>query len=248
MAKQSGLGDNLYIGGVNVSNDTGAIKKISGGPKPWENTGIDKLAPERIGLARDGGMDFTSYFNPTVAHPVWSALPTADVIATYVRGTTLGNPAACMVAKQINYDPTRAADGALTCDISMLANGFGLEWGVQLTAGQRTDTTATSPATGVDQTTVSTSFGWQAWLHVFAGFAGTSVTVTLQDSADNSSFANFGGGGGAFTAATGITSQRIASPGATDTVRRYVRAITSGVFTNAVFAVVFTRNLTATSF
>jgi hypothetical protein len=244
--KQSGLGDNLYIAGVNVSNDIGAIKKISGGPKPWEYTGIDKSAIERIGLERDGGMDFTSYFNPTVAHPVWSALPTTDVICSYFRGTTLGNPAACMVAKQINYDPTRATDGALTCDISLLPNGFGLEWGVQLTAGQRTDTTATSPATGVDQTTVSTVFGWQAWLHVFA-FAGTSVTVQLQDSADNSTFANLGSGG-AFTAATGITSQRLASPGATDTVRRYVRAITTGTFTNAVFAVVFTRNLTATVF
>jgi hypothetical protein len=248
MAKQSGLGDNLYFQGVNLSGDTNSIKKISGGPKPWEVTGIDKLAKERIGLNRDGAIDWVSYFNPTGAHPVLSALPATDQVITYCRGTTLGNPAAAMVAKQANYDGNRTADGGFLFDLSAMANGFGLEWGVQLTAGQRTDTTATSPATGVDQTTVSTAFGWQAYLHVFAGFAGTSVTVTLQDSADNSSFSNFGGGGGAFTAATGITAQRLASPGATDTVRRYVRAITTGTFTNAAFAVMFVRNLTAVTF
>jgi hypothetical protein len=248
MAKGSGLGDNLYFQGVNLSGDTNSVKKISGGPKPWETTGIDKLAKERIGLTRDGSIDWVSYFNPTGAHPALSALPTADQVITYCRGTTLGNPAAAMVAKQANYDGNRAADGGFLFDLSALANGFGLEWGVQLTAGQRTDTTATSPATGVDQTAVSTAFGWQAYLHVFAGFVGTSVTVTLQDSADNSTFANFGGGGGAFTAATGITAQRLASPGATDTVRRYVRAITTGTFTNAVFAVSFVRNLTAVTF
>ena len=40
----------------------------------------------------------------------------------YTRGTTLGNPAACMVAKQINYDPTRAADGSLTIAVQAEAN------------------------------------------------------------------------------------------------------------------------------
>lgn len=245
MAKQSGLGDAFWLDGYDLSGDIGSLKKISGGPKPWEATGIDKSAVERIGVTRDGAMDFTAFFNPATAqaHPRLSSLPTTDVTATYARGTVLGNPAVCLIGRQINYDPKRGADGSLTFDVSAQADGYGLEWGVQLTAGKRTDTTATN-GTAVDLTTVSTAFGWQAYLHVFA-ITGTSVTVTLQDSADNSSFTNLAGG--AFTAAAAVGSQRLAG-GATDTVRRYVRAITSGTFTSATFAVVFVRNATAVSF
>lgn len=168
MAKQSGLGDNLYVGGFNLSGDVGSLSSIHGGPKPLVVTGIDKLAFERIGGIRDGGLEFSSWFNPAAgqAHPVLSALPTADVPAMYCRGTVLGNPTACCIGKQINYDPKRGADASLTIDTQIQANGFGLEWGVLLTAGQRTDTTATSPATGLDQTVVSTAFGWQAYLQV----------------------------------------------------------------------------------
>jgi hypothetical protein len=49
----------------------------------------------------------------------------------------------------------------------------------------------------------------------------------------------------AFAAASGITTERIAITG---TVRRYVRAITSGTFSNAVFSVNFIRNDTAVVF
>lgn len=243
--KQTGIGDNLYVAGIDLSGDIGSIASISGGPKALEVTGIDKAGFERIGGTRDGSLEFVSFFNPDTgqAHPTLSALPTADQIVSYFRGTTLGNGGASMVGKQIGYDPTRNEDGSLTFKVSALANGFGVEWGRMLTAGKRTDTTATN-GTGVDFTTVSTSFGWQAYLHVFA-FAGTSVTVTLQDSADDISYANLTGG--AFTAATGVTSQRLAG-GATATVRQYVRVITSGTFSNAVFAVLFTRNVTAVSF
>lgn len=240
MAKQSGLGDNLYLDGYDFSGDIGSLKAISGGPKAWEVPGIDVLGQERIGLTRDGKIDFTAYFNPSVnrAHSRLSLLPTTDVHAMYARGTALGNAAACLISKQVNYDPSRGNDGSLTIDTSLLANAFGLEWGVQLTAGKRTDTVATN-GTGVDLTTVSTSFGWQAYLQVFA-FTGTSVTVTIQDSADNAAFANVTGA--AFTAATGITKERLASASPTATVRRYLRAITSGTFSSATFAVMFVRN------
>lgn len=240
MSKQTGLGDQLYVDGYNLSGDIGSLGRISSGVTGTHDvTGIDKSAHERLLGVRDGGIDFSAFFNDAAgqAHPRLSALPTTDRVLTYCRGTSLGNPAGALVGKQINYDPTRGADGALTIAVQAQANGFGLDWGQQLTAGQRTDSTATN-GTGVDFTTVTTTFGWQAYLHVFA-FTGTSVTVTLQDSADNVSFANLASG--AFTAATGITSQRLA--GATNaTVRRYLRAITTGTFSNAVFAVAFTRN------
>lgn len=245
MAKQTGLGDRCFVAGIDLSGDVGSLSRIGGGPTPLEVTGIDKSAHERIGGLRDGAIEFSAFFNPAAgqAHPTLSTLPTTDRIVTYCRGATLGNAAASLVGKQINYDGTRGNDGAFTLAVQAQANAFGLEWGRQLTAGKRTDTTATNGAS-VDHTTVSTAFGWQAYLHVFA-FTGTSVTVTLQDSADNVAWANLTGG--AFTAATGVTSQRLAG-GSSATVRRYLRAITTGTFTEAVFSVAFTRNETAVSF
>lgn len=243
MAKQTGLGDRLFVGGFDLSSDTGSVKSVTGGMKPIDVTGIDKSAHERIGGARDGKIEWSSFFNPTSAHPVLAALPRTDVGVSYAHGTAIGNPAAGMVAKQIDYPGNRSAAGHFTFDVNSLANGFGLEWGVQLTAGLKTDTVATN-GTGLDLVTVSTSFGWQAYLHVTA-FTGTSATVTVQDSADNISFASLTGG--AFTAATGPTFQRLQS-GSTDTVRRYVRAITTGTFSSVTFYVMFVRNEVAVTF
>lgn len=248
MGKQSGLGDNLYISGYNLSGDIGSLGKIGGGPKLIDVTGIDKSAIERIGAQRDGNIDYSAFFNPSVgqAHPRLSALPTADQIVTYCRGTTIGNASACLVAKQLNYDGKRGTDGSFPLDIATAANGYGLEWGQQLTAGQRTDTAAGN-GLGVDfglgsgpGFTGPANFGLQAYLHVFA-VTGTSVTVKLQESADNGTDPWTDVVGGGFTAATGITSQRIETARA-QTVKRWLRAVSVGTFTNAVFAVTAIRN------
>lgn len=243
MTKQSGLGDRLWVAGYDFSGDIGSLAGIHGGPAALDVTGIDKSAFERIGGLRDGELSFTAFFNDAAnqEHARLKPLSTSDQIVTYGRGTSIGSPAACCVAKQINYDQTRGGDGALTSTVQVQTNGYGLEWGQQLTAGQRTDTTATSPATGLD-TTVSASFGMQAYLHLFA-FTGTSVTVTLQDSADNASFAAIGSGV-SFAAANAVGAQRIATAN-TQTVRRYVRAVTTGTFSSAVFAVQLVKNESA---
>lgn len=146
MAKTSGLGDNLYIHGYDLSGDINSLGTISGGNSPLEVTGIDKSAFERIGGRRDGNIEFTAYFNDATgrAHPRLSTLPSTDVHLYYARGTTLGNPAACMIGKQVNYDGTRGDDGDFKFAVQAQANGFGLEWGKQLTAGKRTDTGAAS--------------------------------------------------------------------------------------------------------
>lgn len=239
MAKQSGLGDNLYIAGYDVSGDIGSLDNIHGGPAVLDVTGITKSAMERIGGERDGAIEYNAFFNPDVnaEHARLSLLPTTDVVVSYERGTTLGDPAACLVGKQLNYDGTRGTDGSFTFKVSAQGNGFGLEWGRQLTAGKRTDGAAAN-GTGIDYGAAQAgAYGLQAYLQVFA-FTGTSVTVKIQDSADNVSFADVVGA--AFTVATGITSERIAVTG--QTIRRYVRAITTGTFSNAVFAVMVNRN------
>jgi hypothetical protein len=244
MAKQTGLGDRLFVDGYDLSGDIGSIQSVRGGPAAMDVTDITQSGYGRLGGHRDGGIDFTSWFDKAAlaSHPALSTLPTADRIVSYFHGQTIGNTCASCVAKQIGYDGIRAADGSFPLTVAATSNGYGVEWGLQLTAGKRTDTTATSPATGLDGT-ASSALGAQAYLHVFS-FTGTSVTVTLQDSADNATFAAIASPM-VFTAATGRTSERIAVTG---TVRRYVRAITTGTFSSAVFAVQFVRNDTAVSF
>jgi hypothetical protein len=238
MTKRSGLGMNCYVGGYDLSGDVGGINNLRGGPSPLTVTGIDKEAFERIGGLRDGAVEYMSYFNKATgqAHLTLSALPRTDQITTVCVGTTLGYPAAAIVAKQINYDGTRAQDGSLTLTVQALGNGNALEWGRQLTAGKRTDTSATN-GSSID-TAASADFGAQAYLQVFA-VTGTSVTCTIEDSANDSAFTAVAGL--AFTAATGVTTQRLATSN-TATIRRYLRVATTGTFSNAVFNLMIVKN------
>jgi hypothetical protein len=241
MSKQTGLASALYIGGSDLSGDTQGLSKVSGSRAVIDTTDITQTAVSRLLGHADGGIDWTSYFDPATSHPVLSALPTSDVVMTFLApALAIGTPGACMVAKQINYDGTRGTDGSFTFAVSGQANSYGLEWGVALTAGMRTDTTATQ-GTSYD-TAASASFGGQAYLHCSA-FVGTDVTIKIQDSADNSTFADVTSFG--FTQVTGSTplSQRIAI-GNTATIRRYVAAttVTSAGFTSVTFAVVMAKN------
>jgi hypothetical protein len=258
MSKSSGLGGALWVSGYDVSGDIQQFN-VNSPRQTIDTTGINKKAFERIYGQRDGSIEMTTFFNPIEVagnsiHQRMSPLPTADQLVTAVPiAPVLGSPAACLVSKQLNYDLKRATSGEVTFDVSSQANGYGLEWGTLLTAGVRTDAAATN-GTGVDMGAGSgpgftgpANFGLQAYLHVFA-FTGTSVTVKLQESADN------GVGdpwadvvGGAFTAATGATFERIATA-ANLTVEKYLRVVTTGVFTNAAFAVVVNRNDVAVTF
>ena len=66
MAKQSGLGDNFYIGGYDLSGDLSSIDQASGGPALIDVTGIKSLGNERIGALRSADLQFTSFWNSTV--------------------------------------------------------------------------------------------------------------------------------------------------------------------------------------
>jgi len=238
MTKQSGLGDGFWIGGTDLSGNVLELKKISGSVALLDVTPINAYAHVRLGGLRDGTMQLTSAFDPLVEHPVLSALPLTDVICTYARGTTLGAPAASCNGKQIDYDPTRATSGMLTLDVEVQADGYGLEWGSQLTPGMRTDTAATNGST-VDQG-AGTAYGAQAYLHV-AALTGTDVTVQVQHSTDGTTWTTLLAfpqvtGGAPLAARASVTN--------TTTVNRYVRAstVTSGGFSSCRFAVVLTRN------
>lgn len=250
MDKQSGLGDNLLIAGYDLSGDIQSLGNVGGGPAPLVMTGIDKYAFERIGGLRTGTLESTSYFNDAAGHShlVLRALPTADVHLAYLRGTTLGSPAACMVAKQANYDGTRGNDGQFTFAVSAQSNAYGLEWGDQLTAGLRTDTGATN-GTGVDMGGAG-SYGLQAYLQVIS-FTGTDVTITIEQSSDDGSADAYAAvTDGAFTQVTSApTTERIYTD-RDQAVEQYLRVATStsGGFTELTFAVVVVFNETAVTF
>lgn len=229
--KQSGLGARFVLGGYDLSGDVSALDTVGGGPALGDVTGIDKYAHERIGLLRDGSMSFTSFWNDENSVPVLDSLPTSDVIGMFfVPPQAIGSPAACCNAKQVDYDPTRANSGELTMKTELQANGYGLEWCRLLTAGLRTDTSAANGA-AYDNGAAS-DFGAQAYLQVTA-FTGTSVTVTVEHSADNSTWAALM----TFTAVTAAPADQRVKVSNTATVDRYLRVSTSGTFTSATFAV-----------
>lgn len=238
MAKQGGMGARLLVGGYDVSGDIQALDKISGGRALFDTTDITQSAHSRVGGQRDGSMAATTFMNAANAYVPLSSLPRTDTLMMFFLPTlAVGAPVACLNAKQISYDPTRAANGDLTIKTEGQGSGFGLEWGVALTAGLRTDTAATNGAS-LDNA-ASTAFGAQAYLQVTA-FTGTSVTVAVQDSADNASFANVTGL--SFTAVTAAPAfQRLATAN-NATIRRYVRVVTTGTFNPASFAVALNRN------
>lgn len=226
----------------------GSVDTIKGNRTLLDVTGLDKTAHERLGGLRDGEISFMSYFNPSTtsgsegAHTVLKALPLTDVIVSYVHQSTVGNPMASMIAKQVNYDPTRGADGSMTMKTQAMANGYGIQWFKQLTPGVTTHASSTT-GTSIDEG-ASSSFGGTAVQHLVSLGSGT-VTTVVQDSADNSTFAGISGL--SFTAASARTSERIESTTETDTINRYVRVFTSGTFTNAVLVVGFHRHKVATT-
>ncbi len=245
--KTSGLGDMFLVDGFDLSGDTQSLTRVGGGPAVIDQTDITQSGHARAGTLLGGEINWVSFFDKTTtvgAHLVLSNPPTTDRYVSYLhQPIAIGSAIASHKAKQIGYDPTRGADASLTVAIASQSTAVPLEWGQALQVGIRTDTGATN-GTGLDFGATSTLFGCQAYLHSLA-LTGTSCTVKLQDSADNATFADITGA--AFTAFTGRGAQRIAT--ATNaTVRRYVRAVTTGTFTNAQFVVSFIRNPTLVTF
>lgn len=240
MGKQSGLGDQLFVAGYDIGADINSIGTLSTPRTTLPATGITAEAMERMYGTADGQGEFTSYFNDATdrVHEALKGLPTTDVQVMYCRGEGVGNEAFCIQAKQTSYDPSRGDDGSLLFGTAVLGAAYAADWAEQLTAGKDTHASATN-GSSID-TTASASFGWQAYLQAFSIGSGTA-TVTIEDSADNVTFAAVTGG--AFTDVTARTAQRLASASATATLRRYVRVATSGVFTDLVFAVAINKNL-----
>lgn len=247
MAKQAGLGDALFVAGYDLSGDVGAVQAINASLALLDVTAIDKSARERIGGLRDGEITFNNFFNDDDSagsegsFEVLNALRSGSnaVHVIYCRSEARGKPAAGLIAKQVDYNLNRGADGSLLGTVQTLgAAGYGLEWGIQLTAG-KANATGASQTTGVD-IGATASLGLVAYLMIF-DFDGTDVTFTLQESSDNGgSDAYAGVTGGAFTqVVAGHTCERIATA-TNQAIEEYLRVAltTSGGFSSVDYAVI----------
>lgn len=239
MAKQSGIGSLLFVDSADVSGDIGAIGTLETSIATQDAPAINQPAMDRLILRRDGSIGFNAYWNTAAgqAHEILSALPRTDRLVSVFIGGDLGDAAASMVAKQIGYSPTLGDDGSLGAAVACDANGFGLEWGEMLTTAAQSFSTGTVNGTSIDFGAASSAFGAAAYLHVFSVASGTAV-FAVQDSADNSTFADIAGL--VFTGATGATTQRLQTA-AGATIRQYVRVQGRGTHGAAVVAVNFVR-------
>lgn len=232
MAKKAGLAQKFFIGTADVSGDVAAISNWSTPVQVLDVTAIDASATERLQGLVSGSVSFNTFFNDaTGAQHLTLRAPTSGTPLTWALGQTVGDVAGMIQAQAVNYDPTRATDGMLTFDIEMNTYTALPVWGVMLTPGLKTDTSAANGTT-LDQGAQTTA-GAEAILHV-TSFTGSNFTATIQDSANGSDWGTLK----AFTQVTDVGTEHVTVSG---TVERYVRVISTGTFNPVSFAVSFRR-------
>jgi len=236
MVKGNALGQKMWVGGRDVSGDVGQLNRIATPRGVMLSTGIDKFAIERILLRADGVIDFSAFFNDAAqkSFATFSPLVRTDVIALLAMGSAVGDTAAFMEGKQNNYDGNRDEQGNMEFQIVIEANGQPLNWGVMLSAGEDTHSSATSSAS-VDNTS-STANGIRAVLQLREIDSGTP-TFLIEDSPNDSTFATII----AFSAVADGAEPTAERKTATGTVDRHLRVTSTGTFSNADFAIAYER-------
>ena len=232
MAKKSGLAQKFFQGNFDLSGDVSTITNWSTPVGVLDVTGLDQSGMDRTQGTVGGDISYNVFFNDAAgqAH-LASRVPTTGAPMTWALGQTVGDAAGMVASIASSYDGTRAADGALSFDIAATNNATAPVWGVMLTPGAKTDTSAANGAT-LDQGAQTTS-GAEAILHV-TSFTGSNFTATVQDSANGSDWGTLK----AFTQVTAVGNERVTVSG---TVERYVRVISAGTFNPVTFAVSFRR-------
>ena len=156
-------------------------------------------------------------------------------VSYYPEGDTIGNFGHALQGQETAYSVTSPVSDVVSVSCSAQSS-VGSERVVSLKAlGQ---VTASGTATAVDSGAAS-SGGFAAYLHNTGVVSGT-VAVKIQDSADDSTYADLTGG--AFTDLTaGTTSERISG---TANPRQYVRLVHTNAAGTATFQVGLSRNPT----
>ncbi len=248
MPKESGLGDLLFWSGYDLSGDAGAVQRVASPRSTLEVTGINTAGGrERVQGYSDGEISFNTFFNDAAGqeHVALKAKATIEYVM-YVAGGVRGDPAAMLVALQMNFDWNRAQDGSLLGAIQALNAGAisgspvnkGLEWGTLITNGKVTSASGTTNPTG--EVTASSTAGYAAQAHIISLGSGTP-TITIQHSSDTTT----GDDGAwstleAFTIQAANLAERIEGSG---TVNKGLRIQVTGVYTDLVYAVALRRGV-----
>lgn len=232
MVKKSGLTQQMYVGGFDLSNDIGTLD-LSSIRQSLVVTGIDKSSVERLHGKADDTIGFTPFFNDATGqeHLALKGLARTDVeVLVALAGGAKGSVSGFLLAKQANYDWVRAADGDLTGQVNALGSGNYIEYGTILLAKATISATGNSVA---EDNLASSSAGLAGMIHLSA-FCGTDYTATIQDSTNGTCFCTLK----AFAQITAVNkSERVTVSG---TINRHIRVNHSGTFTS-VDVVVATR-------
>lgn len=219
-----------------MSGDVGSIERAGSPRTTLEVTGLDKSAIERLLGTASGELAFNTFFNDAAnqSHAALKGLPTADVDVLWFLGTTLGDVAAGMTAKQVNYDWQRPQDGSLLGSVQCLGSGRILESGKSVTAGKITHSSASSSTGDVTDQTTSGAVGF---LQIFSVGSGTP-TFIIEDSSDTTN-----GIDGTWVTLISFATQAQGAERKTvsGTVDKGLRARTTGSFSAAVFAMALRR-------
>lgn len=244
MAKKSGLAQEMYVAGYDISGDVGSVSSMAVTSNSQDVTGLNQSAHQRIGTLHDASIAFDTFFNDAsnALHDALKGLPTTDVGAMYLTGTTRGDGAFCMEAKQIDYNWTRGADGSLTGTTEARSSSGGANW-CRLLVKKVTHSSATDETGIVAPGGAQTTKGAVGYLQHMSAGSGT-VEYDIEDSSDSTN-----GSDGAW--ANLLAFADVATPWnpitgrvqVTGNVEKWVRASTNGTFTNAVFAMAFYRGL-----
>lgn len=182
----------------------------------------------------EGGVSVQGIWNPA-ANASDEELVALDstpvVISCSPQGfNTIGDRVHMVYGNLENYQPRSPVN-----DVVRFSAGFKPSAGAYLGTclHEHSAETGTGNHTSVDGGAQTTA-GATAFLHVTA-FSGTNATVTIQDSANDSTFGSLV----AFAQATGVTSEKVTVAG---TVERYVRVNLAGTFSSITFVVSFARH------
>lgn len=244
MAKISGLSEKFYLVqtgangvGIDCSGDIGSIDSASLTMADIDATGIDKTYHERLPGLVDAQLGYTAHFNPATgaSFPLERVLMGADGAAIWIAGSAIGSAAYAIQGLNDTLPVARSGAGQLTVKPRFLSDAGVAGWGFVLL--NNTDTTGATH-TAVDDG-ASSAFGAGLFV-ILLGLTGTNVTVTVEDSSDNVTFAAVTGLTVTFTGST--TGYAYVETSGTATINRYVHVVTSGTFTSAQAVAVLLRN------
>lgn len=237
MSKRSGLGQYLFVGGIDISGDVGSIDRVSSPVGMQDVTDITQSAVARAALLASGEIAFKMFNDvaagvPGAEYTALRGLPTTDQLVLYCMAALAGDPCFALSAKQVNYDWNRAASGALEGSCQCLGSaGVPLEPGVMLTAGKVTHASATSSASV--NNLASSAYGCALFLQYFGRTSGTA-TILVEHATDNATWVTLATFAKAGDATPGAERKTVA---VATTIRQYARVTTTGTFVNAILAV-----------